>query len=144
MERRRDHDLALGRGRLLVSCGASNLAGALGFAVTGATAPGTYSIESGASTLNYADASRARTWGGAPGDSGAIVITSSSPSRIQGTFGGRLAARLGTSASMHIVGGTFDLGIQATAGPAPDPASLRREAIATAETMRRATLRSQP
>jgi hypothetical protein len=133
--------LRLGVGDSLVSCGAGNLAGALGFAVTGATAPGTYSIESGTSTLNFTDASRARRWGIAGRDSGAIVITSISPSRIKGTFGGRLAAALGTSASMHIVGGSFDLGLSATAGPAPNPASMRRAAIAAAETMRRTVAR---
>ena len=133
-----------GAGDSTLGCGTSNLAGGLGLLVKGATAPGTYSIESGASTLTFVDASGARRWGSAGRDSGEIVITSISPSRIQGTFGGRLAAALGTSASMHIVDGTFDLGIPATAGPAPDPASMRRAAIAAAETMRRTVARPQP
>jgi hypothetical protein len=131
-----------GAGGSNIICSADNLAGNLGLGIAGATAPGTYPVGSAAG-LGFSDASGAGTWGGAPGDSGAIVITSISPGRIKGTFGGRFAATPGTSAGMHMVDGTFDLGIPATAGPALEPANMGRAAITAAETMRRATFRPQ-
>lgn len=109
-------------------------------AITGA---GTYPIALAGprSSLGVTDGAAGVQWGGAvvpgpggtyvPADSGAVVVTSYTATRIKGTFGARLARTAGSGPNKVLTGGSFDIGIPppaaraAVAGITPMDARLR-------------------
>ncbi len=93
------------------------------FTATGLTSVGTYPIAFSPNRLMFwTDLVASKMWGGTgtlvgsdfvPSDSGQVVVTSFTSTRIQGTFGARLAPATGNvgAANKYITLGEFDCGL---------------------------------
>ena len=99
-------------GQLVIIAG--NTTQTVSLTLSGITAPGTYPLTSATSTRQLGVSTLSPTtqsWSSSgTGGSGTVVVTSLTASRIIGTFSGTLAPSLGTTTTMSVTNGVFDVG----------------------------------
>ena len=112
--------------------GASTVATQLNFTISGFAGPGTYPIAfSPYCLVTWTELGTGHSWGGSgslvgstyvSSDSGSVVITSLTSTRVRGTFSGKLAPGPSNAATgfRYVLNGEFDCGL-----PAP-PVAARR------------------
>jgi hypothetical protein len=88
----------------------SNTTRTIGFSLAGVSAVGTYPLTSTRVIQVTGTTTPATSWGLAAGSTGSVTVTTLTATRIAGTFNASLAPSPGTTGTLTITNGTFDLG----------------------------------
>jgi hypothetical protein len=82
----------------------------IGFSLSGVSAPGTYALGGTRAIMVTGTTTPATSWGTAAGSTGSVTVETITPTRVTGIFNASLAPSPGTTGTLVITNGRFDLG----------------------------------